>query len=270
MRTYAALALRLALLAAGLVLVWRITLSIAYQGGRDTASHLGAGLAISVATAALVYALLRLDRLSWRDVGVGNFAANLRAFALGAGLWLAPALAGVALCVALGWTSISLRSPPAAAAMAMALLPLALGVFLVEALPEELALRGYAQGLVGRQAPAWVALLAQALLFTAFAWAVGALDSLQQWLFIPGLALILGYARALTGSVWTGIGIHATWMTAQQWMSLHCSVAGMQTLQFLAFALLPSATLGIALGLRHPHFDWRIPLRGPADPVRKP
>lgn len=261
MRTSITLAVRLALLAAGSVLVWRSVL--AFADDHDPRTRLLAGLAISTAVFALVAALLRMDRLSWRDIGVHGFAANLRAFALGAGLWLLPALLGMIVCVSLGWASVTVLSAPSA--IAVSLPPLALSVFLVEALPEELAMRGYAQGLVGRHAAAWLALLAQVLLFTAFAWAVGALGSLQQWLFIPGLALILGYARALTGNVWTGIGIHFAWMTTTQGLSPaqgHFAVDGIQTLQFLAFALLPSATIGTVLGLRHPGFDWRRRMRG--------
>ena len=131
------------------------------------------------------------------------------------------------------------------------------GVFLVEALPEELAVRGYAQGVAARRLTAWAALLVQVALFTGFAWAVGALASFQQWLFIPSFALILGYVRAVTGNVWTSIGVHTAWMTVQQWLALHADADGLQALQFVAFALLPSAALGTVLGLRHPHVDWR-------------
>lgn len=37
------------------------------------------------------------------------------------------------------------------------------------------------------------------------------------------------------------------------------AIIGMQTLQFVAFVLLPSATIGIVLGVLRPHFDWRRP-----------
>lgn len=258
MRTALSLTIRIALLLAGLTLVWRATMAVTgYQGPRDTALHLGTGLAISIATFALLAVLVRFDRLPLRDIGTQRIAGNLRAFAIGAGLWLVPALAGTAVCLALGWTTIAPRS--SATGLAIAIPLLALGVFLIEALPEELAFRGYVQGLVGRRAPAWVALLVQLGAFTTFAWAIGALDSVRQWMFIPGFALILGYARAMSANAWTAIGIHAAWMTTQQALAMHADVTGMQTLQFLAFALLPSATLGVVLGVRHADFDWRRP-----------
>lgn len=134
---------------------------------------------------------------------------------------------------------------------------LLLGVFLTEALPEELALRGYVQGLVACCAAPWVALLLQAALFTIFAWAVGALASPGQWMFIPCLALILGYVRALAGNVWACIGVHMAWMTTAQLVAAHMAVEGLPVLQFVAFALLPSATIDAALGLLRPGFDWR-------------
>lgn len=255
---WSTLASRLAIVAIAIIGIWRGT-SVLSGGdaGYAPATHLLRGAAISAMVLAVVLLLLRLDRLHWRDIGLHAAAANARAFALGAGLWLLPALLGTVACVAFGWSSITLLSTPSA--LLAALPPLALGVFLVEAFPEELALRGYVQGLVARRAAQWIALLLQAALFVAFAWAVGALGSAQQWTFIPCLALILGYVRAMTGNVWAGMGVHTAWMTSAQLLHGHAAVDGMQTLQFVAFALLPSATLGVALGLLRPDFDWRRP-----------
>lgn len=251
-----ALLLRLSLLFAGMVLLWWTVLSLLpYEAGRDAPVHVAAGVLVTAGVVALVRFLLRRDGLSWHAAGCGKARENLRAFALGAVLWLVPAAVGAALCIALGWTTLELRA--SAGPFAWTLPAMLAGVFLVEALPEELAVRGYAQGLAERALPAWAALLLQVALFTGFAWAIGALVSFQQWLFIPSLALILGYVRALTGNVWTGIGVHTAWMTAQQWLALHADAQGLQALQFVAFALLPSATLGAVLGLRHPDFVWR-------------
>lgn len=248
------LVLRLAIAMAALFGIWRGTLLI-FGTTHDPATHLLHGAIISGAVLAMVTLLLRLDRLHWRDAGQHAFVTNLRAFLLGAALWLLPALAGVVACVLLGWSSISLLSSPGT--LLAAIPPLALGVFLLEAFPEELALRGYVQGLVARRAAQWIALLLQAALFTVFAWTVGALDSAQQWMFIPCLGLILGYVRALTGNVWTCMGVHTAWMTTAQLVSAHLAVDGLQVLQFLAFALLPSATIGAALGVLHPDFRWQ-------------
>ena len=253
---------RLALLGVGIILLWRCVLALPGDSpGPDSARHLLQGALISAGVLAILALLLRYDRRGLPDIGFGTRSANVRAFLLGMGLWMLPALLGAALCVGMGWISVSrLSSVPA---IVSALPPLALGVFLFEAFPEELALRGYAQTLVGKRHAAWIALLVQALLFVLFAWAVGALYSMEQWMFIPGFALILGYARAVSGNVWSCIGIHTAWMTTAQLLSPahgHVAVEGMQTLQFFAFALLPSMTIGIVLPLLKPTFDWRRPM----------
>jgi len=247
------LILRLGAVTAAMILIWRVVLALLGEG-YDPARHLLTGAIVSAAVLPVVLLALRLDRLPWRTIGHHAAAANLRAFMLGAGLWLLPALLGTALCVALGWSSITPRSSPAG--ILAALPPLALGVFLAEALPEELAVRGYLQGMVARRAAHWVALVVQMMLFVVFAWAVGALDSIQQWMFVPGFGLILGIVRALAGSVWASMGVHFAWMTTTQLLNGHASVDGLQTLQFVAFALLPSATLATVFSLRRPDFRW--------------
>lgn len=249
---------RLAVLTIAAALLWLGALAldsvVATHAWRRTLQ----GVIVSLGALAIICALRGRASGPWRDVGIAGVCANLRAFLLGAGLWCVPALLGIAACVGMGWTSIELRATPTA--LFVTLLPLALGVFLLEALPEELLFRGYAQGLVDRHHAAWIALLAQMLLFVGFAYAIGALTSLSQWMLVPGLALILGYARALGGNVWTCIGIHFAWMTTTQLLaSPQITVTGMQTLQFVAFALLPSATVGTLLSVRRPDFDWRQP-----------
>lgn len=248
------IALRIAIALAAVVAIWRGVL-VASGTTYRTDTHLLQGVVVSAAVITLVVLLLRIDRLPWRSIGHEGAATNLRAFGLGACLWLLPAVLGTLMCVGMGWTTIRVQGAPATVLLAIP--ALMLGVFLLEALPEEFAFRGYMQGLPARRAPPWVALLLQAALFTVFAWAVGALDSPRQWAFIPCLGLILGYARALTGNVWTGIGVHTAWMTTAQLLQAHVVVEGAQSLQFVAFALLPSATIGAALGILRPDFAWR-------------
>lgn len=248
------LAFRVAIAVTAIVAVWRGS-SLVFGGGHDPELHLLRGTTASVLVLAVVAFLLRLDHLPWSVTGHQALRTNLRAFALGAALWLLPALAGMAACVAFGWSSVDLQSSPGTLLAALPLL--ALGVFLFEAFPEELVMRGYVQGLLERRTAQWIALLIQAALFTLFAWAAGALDTAQQWMFIPCLALILGYVRALTGNVWAGMGVHAAWMTTAQLVSHHFAVEGQQAMQFVAFALLPSATIGAVLGMLRPDFRWR-------------
>lgn len=252
------LLLRLLLVTAALGLLWRLVLGMPDLLETRPAQRIVQGLLLSSGVLALVATLLRRDRDDWRLTGwPPREGTLLREFAGGALLWLLPAAAGLALCLSMGWVSLS---PVAAPSRLLLLLPgVALAVFLSEAFPEELAVRGYIQGLVGRRAAAWVALLAQLAVFILFAWSAGALATPQQWLFLPGLGLILGYARAVSGQVWCCIGIHWAWMTSTQWLLAAFTVEGTQTLLFLAFALLPSTAIGLVLGLRRPGFDWRRP-----------
>lgn len=221
----------------------------------DEASHLQAVLAGTVLTAAMValVAVLRHRRhLSWPVIGHHRARDNLRAFALGATLWLVPALAGMVLCLATGWASVTFASPPAAA---IGMLPvLALGVLLSEALPEELVIRDWAQGVLAQRFAPWAAVVLQAAAFLLMAWLSGALRDLAQWMFLPGFALILGAVRALSGSLRTSMGVHFAWMTTAQLIHAHVAVEGMATLQFVAFALLPSATLCTVLSVCSPDF----------------
>lgn len=231
-----------------------LRLFVADGGAWGPAGPLLTGLVLSAVVLALVAWLRRREGLPWPVVGHHSAGRNLRAFAMGAGLWLIPAAAGIALCTTLGWSAISFHTPPI---QALATLPLlALTVLLVEALPEEFAVRGWAQGLAARRCAQWVALLLQAVLFVAMAWLAGAMQSAEQWMFLPGFALILGYVRALTGSVWSSIGVHFAWMITTQLINGHAAVEGLATLQFVAFALLPSATLGAVLGMMRPEFRW--------------
>ena len=248
------IALRICAFAAAMVLIWKGALPmLAAAGGSPL--RLAAGALVSAAVLAVVLIALRVDRLGLRAIGHRGDVAGLRAFLAGMALWLLPALAGTALCLAMGWTTIRLESPPATV---LAALPaLALGVLLVEAFPEELAFRGYLQGLLARRTAQWIALLVQAALFVLFAWAIGALGSAQQWMFIPGFGLILGLVRALSGSFWTSMGVHFAWMTTTQLLLGHAGVEGLQTLLFVAFTLLPSATLGTVLSLKRPGFRWK-------------
>lgn len=223
-------------------------------GLRGPAGHLLAGLLLSAVMLALVAWLRLREGLSWATVGHYPAGRNLRAFAMGAGLWLVPAMVGIAACSALGWSTVSFHTPPAQVLGALPLLMLT--VLLVEALPEEFAIRGWAQGLAARHYAQWIALLLQATLFIAMAWLAGAMQSAGQWMLLPGFALILGYVRALTGSVWTSIGVHFAWMTTSQLINGHATVEGIDMLWFIAFALLPSATLGVVLGMMYPHFRW--------------
>lgn len=253
------LIVRLAVLGAGMVALWSLVLALQVLPGSPMFGRLLQGVLVSAGVVLMVSLLLRRDRLDMADIGIARLSTNIHAFLFGAGLWLLPALVGLALCVVMGWVSIALDS--SATTIAPTMLLLIATVFLIEAFPEELAFRGYVQSLIWQRYAAWIALLLQAGIFVAFAWAVGAMHSAQQWSFIPGFALILGFARMVSGNVWTAIGIHTGWMTATQALNGYATVENLGTLLFLAFTLLPSITIGIVLPMRNPAFKWGSLLR---------
>src|SRR3546814_17935249 len=68
-------------------------------------------------------------------------------------------------------------------------------VFLAEAFPEELIFRGAIQTLLRGQMPGWPAIVLQALLFTLFAWAIGAAPTWLDASFIFFFGLVPGILR---------------------------------------------------------------------------
>src|SRR5699024_12112406 len=103
--------------------------------------------------------------------------------------------------------------------------------------------RGYIYRYLNAVFPHWGTIILQTLLFSLYAYLIGAMYSVEQVQFIPGFAIILGLFRAISGSVWTSIGFHVAIMTATQILGPihgHFDVSGMITLQFFAFFLLPS------------------------------
>lgn len=142
---------------------------------------------------------------------------------------------------------------------------------LYEALPEELVFRGYFYRNLADALPRWLAVLGQAGLFTLFGVAIGAAGSIDRVVLFLLFATVLGYLRAVTGSVWTGIGFHLAFQIVAQLTSPNhgqFTVTDLLTLQGVAFVLLPF-TLGALLvraacrgrtGWRHPDPD--PPTRG--------
>lgn len=247
------------LVLAAIAVLWRGYVLLLPALGASPAARVAGGAALCLAAIALLAILLRYRKQRWRTLGMAPRARdNLRAFAAGLALWGLPAAAGAGLCAALGWVAIEPLA--GAGAMAALLAWLVPAVLLGEAIPEELLFRGWLQSRLAARLAPWRAVLLQAMAFCAVAWTVGAMDGLMQWLFLPGFALILGAVRALTGNLWTAAGVHAAWMIATQALAPahgQFAVEGLQTLQVVAFAVVPSTAMGIWFGIRRPDFDWR-------------
>lgn len=247
------------LLLAAPVPLWHGYRALSAALGAAPAGRLGAAAVLGLAVAALVALALRIEGRDRRSLGMaGRWREDLRAFAGGALLWTLPAAAGIALCLALGWARIEPLAGPGEFLLLLAWLVPA--VLLSEAIPEELLFRGWLQSRLAARVARWLAVLLQAAVFCAFAWLVGAMAGAGQWTFLPGFALILGAVRALSGNLWAAAGVHAAWMVVAQALSPahgQFAVSGLATLQVVAFALLPSAAMGVWFGIRRAGFDWR-------------
>src|SRR5690625_3054233 len=106
----------------------------------------------------------------------------------------------------LGWVEIQVHTD--LKYLLLSILILFITIFFIEALPEELIFMGYVYRYLNALFPHWGTIILQTLLFSLFAYFIGAIYSVEQLQFIPSFAIILGVFRAISGSVWTSIGFH--------------------------------------------------------------
>lgn len=243
------------------IIIWRILsyLSDVYLGVEyNHKSHFFIAVITTILSVILVDLARRIDRVSWRRLGLSSFRTNVTSFFIGFILWTIPAFIGLVISLMTGWVEITVQTD--FNLLLLSVLTLFITVFFIEALPEELIFRGYFYHYLNMLSPHWATLILQTLLFSLFGYFTGAIYSLEQLLFIPGFAFILGYFRAVSGNVWTAIGFHVAIMTATQILSplhQHFEVSGIFTLQFFAFILLPSALGFIALDFIYPKLNWQ-------------
>src|SRR5699024_2016055 len=162
----------------------------------------------------LIQAALKIDKIPWKQLGQGTFKKNIFSFFLGLLLWVIPASIGIIISIMLGWVEIKVHTD--LNYLLMSILILFITVFFIEALPEEFIFRGYIYRYLNVVFPHWITIIIQTMLFSLFAYFIGAMYSVEQLQFIPGFAIILGLFRAISGSVWTSIGFHVAIMTAFQ------------------------------------------------------
>lgn len=206
---------------------------------------MSAVLATALAVPLIVFARRVLDRETVASLGLPLDLSAIRQVLIGAASFLVPSALGFAIVLGLGWTTIT---PAASWGEILAFVPLlVLLVFIYEALPEELAFRGYMQVNLETRLGHWGAIVAQAVLFAlwgAAIWtlATGAIagDRLVMFFFI---ALVLGIVRGTTGSVWTAIGLHLAFQTVAQMLLNtergHFAVEGVEMLQLVALGIVP-------------------------------
>lgn len=175
-----------------------------------------AGLLTSAAVLAGLWILVRrIERRTFLDtLGLGAPGPAWRPFLVGVLAWLLPAALALAVALGMGWASLAVNgSWPDVLGLVLVQFVV---VFLVEAFPEETALRGYVGAVLGERLSRWPAILLQALLFTGLgAVLTGRAGATDLSLFLA-MGIVFGYLREITGTVWTSIGFHAAFQTGAQ------------------------------------------------------
>ncbi len=257
------LLVRVAAVFAAACLVW-ITVSIALAPLGDAhGNRLGhaarAVLTVALAVPVVVLARRFLDRRPWRGLGL---TAPRWALA-GAACWLVPAALGTAVVLGLGWAQVTAAGPWETRTLLLALYLPAL-VFLFEALPEELIFRGYLYRNLADRFPRWLAVVGQAVLFTAFGVLIGAAGSVDRIILFLTFSLTLGALRAVTGSLWAPIGFHLAFQHVTQLIDAATrdgalSIEGYLDLLFVASWLLPIVVGGLVLAVAGARWRlWRV------------
>lgn len=242
------------------IIIWRLVIyfNSMFSGGEyNSRIHFFAGSAITILSFILVNTTRRTNRISWKQIGMSDLRTNVISFFVGTILWFIPAVIGLVIALLAGWTEITVTTN--SNQLLLSTLILYITVFLIEAFPEELIMRGYIYSHVNAMFPHWITLIIQTLIFSLFAYFIGAIYSLEQLLFIPGYGFMLGYIRGKSGNIWTSIGFHTVIMTASQIinpMHGHFDVNGIFAIRFFAFNLLPYILGAIALDFIYPKHKW--------------
>ena len=201
------------LLLLGALGIWSVALTLSsFALDRFPRSEQWAFAIIVAVLAPLLVALVHRIANGAADAQRANI---FRSFAFGALCFAIPF--ALALGGGLASGMVSLRTDAAlstillhgAAAIAL--------VFLAEAFPEELIFRGAIQSLLRGQMPGWPAIILQALLFTLFAWAIGAAPTWLDASFIFFFGFVLGILRG-ANAVPAAIGFHLAFMSTQQFL----------------------------------------------------
>lgn len=243
------------------ILIWRLILYLSgiFSGEEyNSTIHFFTGLAITILSFILTNTARRINHISWGQIGMSNLCMNFTAFFIGTILWLIPAIIGLIIVLSFGWVEVIVTTTSLNKFL-LSISILYIAVFLIEAFPEELIFRGYVYSNLNTLFPHWVTLIIQTLIFSLFAYLVGAIYSFEQLLFIPGYGFMLGYIRAKSGNVWTSIGFHTAVMTVSQMINPihgHFNISGIFVIRFFAFNLLPYILGAIALEYIFTKHNW--------------
>ncbi|TQN33250.1 hypothetical protein FHX37_3255 [Haloactinospora alba] len=238
-----------------------------YDGLSPLGRHTVNAVVTCLLTVVLVLAARRyLDRRPWSGLRLTGPRAAWWPFTVGALSWLVPAAAGTALCLALGWSGIDVRSSPGEAVGAVALLLVLVLVF--EAFPEELLFRGYLHRNLSASVAPWLAVLGQALLFTLFGTTLWVVSSgwdvlVERSVIFFGMAVSIGCLRVITGNVWACVGYHLAFQVVAQFLLggryAEVDITGEGALTLATFAAALTAAPAVAALLTRSSENWRTP-----------
>lgn len=190
---------------------------------------------IAVVLPLICWLRLKLDRRSLAGIGLAEPKRALRFFLLGLSIPAAILLLPLLIIVLGGWASVTVNSSAPLIGLLLGWLIVAL---LFEALPEEIAIRGYLYRNLSSAMVRWLAALASIGLFVCIPLAL----ALVQWLTGVGgdfggaagitadyliiivlFGAVLAYLRVATGSVWTCVGFHLGFLQLgrQAWVGDH-------------------------------------------------
>ncbi|MFW6078162.1 MAG: CPBP family intramembrane glutamic endopeptidase [Gemmatimonadota bacterium] len=225
---------RVAIVWAALVLSWIAAATfraevLAPRFGFDAWRAIESVLGGALGVALVVGACRVLDRRTLGSLGFRLTRADLVAFGVGAGLWTGLAAVGLVVGAAAGLFTVTL-GPPSWMMVGWILLQIGL-VFSYEALPEELALRGYIYTNLAERVPRWLAVLGQAVLFMLWAFTLVALldvvgvgtgwsITLDRAILFLTFGISLALLRLWTGSLWASIGFHLAFQVGMGLLSL--------------------------------------------------
>ncbi|WP_308365895.1 MULTISPECIES: CPBP family intramembrane glutamic endopeptidase [unclassified Microbulbifer] len=220
-----------------------------YGEGYTLSGHIQSALLATLLAVPMVMTARRwLDGGTLAGLGLPlSLNAAAKPFAIGALSFLAPLVLGLAVVLGFGWTTIT---PVAALGEILAFVPLLVVlVFLYEALPEELAFRGYLYRALAERHSRILGVIGQALLFGLWGtilWAIR-LDTLpfERLMLFTTIGFVLGLVRVVTGSVWASIGLHTAFQTVAQLLLNeergYFAITGTEPLQLVALGMVPFA-----------------------------
>lgn len=235
------------------VVIWRITLLLfdSQKFADNVLWHIAAGLFLSGLICVLMIAMLHIEGRTKDGSWKRTIPGRLKDLMFGFLCWIIPAAISIYAFTAAGQVAIIWQTE--ATTLIVKLLALLIAVFFIEAFPEEVV-RGYLYSRLEVSFSPWAAILAQTVLFTLFAFLIGALYSTDQWLFIPGFGFLLGYFRMLSGNIWFSVGFHAAMMTMTQSIGPIQNLIAVEgnffVLRFLSLLLIPAIVGSIALHLK--------------------